>query len=155
MSAELPEIKQKIERYCAYQDRCHKEVRSRLLDLGLYGEDLEEMMIGLIQDGFLNEERYAHSFARGKFRMKSWGRIRIRRELGLRDIHDRLIEQAIREEIPEDTYWETAKKLAEKKEVLLYKESDPFRKREKLKNFLHQKGYEWEVIHEVIAELNK
>jgi len=64
---------EKLRRYCAYQDRCHQEVRQKLLSLKMYGDDLEEIITELINEDFLNEERYAQSFARGKFRMKKWG----------------------------------------------------------------------------------
>jgi regulatory protein len=64
----------KLQRYCAYQDRCHQEARRKLLDLGIYGDDLEEIISELISDNFLNEERFARSFARGKFRIKGWGK---------------------------------------------------------------------------------
>ena len=70
-----------MQQFCAYQDRCHSEVRSKLLKLHVYGDDLEEIMAELIQDNFLDELRYAKSFARGKFRMNHWGKHKIRNEL--------------------------------------------------------------------------
>jgi regulatory protein len=76
----------KLERFCAYQDRCHQEVRRKLYDLGLYGADVDQVMARLIEDRYLDEERFARSFARGKFRMKSWGRKRIERELKQREV---------------------------------------------------------------------
>jgi regulatory protein len=93
----------KLQAYCAYQDRCHSEVRSKLLDLGIYGDDLEDIIVALIEDNFLNEERYARSYARGKFRIKQWGRLRIRRELKFRKISDYCIRKAM-EEIDENDY---------------------------------------------------
>ena len=69
----------RLQRYCAFQDRCHLEVRRKLLDLGIYGQDLEGIIVQLIEDNFLDEERFARSFARGKFQIKGWGRVRIRR----------------------------------------------------------------------------
>ena len=78
----------KLQRYCAYQDRCHQEVRTKLIDLGVFGDTLEEIITDLIKDNFLNEERFARSYARGKFRMRKWGRIKIRQELKLRKISD-------------------------------------------------------------------
>ena len=68
------QVKQKIERYCAYQERSHQEVRKKLYDFGLYRDDVEEMLSSLITEGYLNEERFSKAFAGGKFRMKKWGR---------------------------------------------------------------------------------
>jgi regulatory protein len=79
------------EKFCAYQERCHKEVRTRLFEYGLASEDVEEVMMDLIQHGFLNEERFARSYARGKFRTKKWGRVKITRELKSRDISPYLL----------------------------------------------------------------
>ena len=70
----LDKALQKLQRYCAYQDRCHQEVRAKLLSLGVYGDEMEEIIVSLIEDKFLDEERFARSFARGKFRLKQWGR---------------------------------------------------------------------------------
>ena len=85
----------KIQRYCAYQDRCHQEVRTRLLDMGVYADWLEEIIVQLIEENFLNEERFARSFARGKFRIKQWGRNRIRQELKKRNISAYCIRMAM------------------------------------------------------------
>ena len=104
----------KLQRYCAYQDRCHQEVRSKLLDLGIYGEDLEEIIVQLISDNFLNEERFARSYARGKFRIKRWGRNRIWQELQKRQISDYCLRKAM-EEIDEAEYQKTLWELLEKK----------------------------------------
>ena len=142
----------KLQHYCAYQDRCHSEVRSKLLDLGVYGDTLEEVMADLITDNFLNEERFARSFVRGKFRIKKWGRIKIKQELKKRDISEPLIKIAFTE-IDNSDYYSTLKYLAEKK-LPLIKESDSYKKKQKLISFLHQKGYEFPIILEVIAELN-
>ena len=149
---EIDEIRQKVQRYCAYQDRCHAEVRTKLLNLGARGEELEELIGELIMDGFLSEERFAHSFARGKFRMKGWGRNRIRRELAQRHIHERLIEKAIQNEISEEEYLETAHKTATKKAALLQGEETDWIRKEKIKKYLYQRGFEWEVINEVLGK---
>ena len=76
----------RMQRYCAYQDRCHSEVRTKLIELGVYGDTLEEIMAELVIERFLDEERFARSYVRGKFRLKKWGRVRIKRELKLRKI---------------------------------------------------------------------
>ncbi len=100
------EALQKLQRYCAYQDRCHSEVRSKLLDLGIYGDELEEIIAELITDNFLNEERFARSYARGKFNIKKWGRHRIKQELKRRQITDYCLRKAM-EEIEETDYLNT------------------------------------------------
>ncbi|MBR9922392.1 MAG: RecX family transcriptional regulator [Bacteroidetes bacterium] len=104
----------KLQRYCAYQDRCHQEVRRKLLDLGVYGDELEEVMAELVEEKFLNEERFARSYARGKFRMKKWGWIRIQKELKQREISVYCIRKA-REEIEEDAYHRTLREVLEKR----------------------------------------
>ena len=103
----------KLQRYCAYQDRCHQEVRSKLLDLGIYGDDLEEIISDLISENFLNEERYARSYARGKFRIKRWGRMRIQQELKQRKISAYCLRKAM-EEIEEEEYEQTLRTILEK-----------------------------------------
>lgn len=141
----------KLQRYCAYQDRCHKEVRTKLLDIGIYGDDLEEIISELIQDNFLNEERFARSYARGKFRMRNWGRMRIRQELKIRNISDYCIKKAM-EELEEFDYEGTIDKLIEKKWNTL-KEKNEFKKRGKLATYLSGKGYESSLIWKRIKKL--
>lgn len=140
----------KLQRYCAYQDRCHKEVRTKLIDLGVYGDTLEEIISELIQDNFLNEERFARSYARGKFRMRRWGRIRIRRELKLRNISDYCMKKAM-EEIEEEDYLKTIDLLIEKKRSEI-KEKNVFIKRGKLAKYLLGKGYESYLVWERISK---
>ncbi|MCB0655774.1 MAG: RecX family transcriptional regulator, partial [Saprospiraceae bacterium] len=89
-----PKRKQAILRYCTLQDRSHLEVRLKLIHLKVYGEDLEAMMTELIQQDFLNEERFARSFVRGKFRMKGWGREKISRELVRHQLSDYVMRKA-------------------------------------------------------------
>lgn len=144
----------KLQRYCAYQDRCHKEVRSKLLDLGLYGADLEEVMTDLIRDNFLNEERFARSYARGKFRMKKWGRVRIKQELKQRKISDYCIRKAM-EEIEESEYQETLKKILEKRLPML-KETKAYQQRKKLADYAVRRGYEiglaWDEVKRMVPD---
>lgn len=140
----------KLQRYCAYQDRCHQEVRTKLIELGVYGDTLEEIISELIQDNFLNEERFARSYARGKFRMRQWGRIRIRRELKLRNISDYCLKKAM-EEIEEEEYLKTIDKLIEKKRSEI-KEKNVFIKRGKIAKHIIGKGYESYLVWERIAK---
>jgi len=144
----------KMQRYCAYQDRCHQEVRQKMRDMGVLPDWREEVMVELIQENFLNEERYARSFARGKFRMKQWGRKRILRELKRRDISEYCIRKAM-EEIEEDDYLKTLESLIVKKAGQL-KEENLFKKKNKVAQYLIRRGFEaslvWECIHKVLAE---
>jgi len=144
----------KLQKYCAYQDRCHQEVRSKLLDLKIYGDDLEDIIVQLIEENFLNEERFARSYARGKFRIKNWGRTRILQELKRRKISAYCIKKAM-EEIEEEDYEQTLLKLLEKKRKQL-KEKKPFILKGKLAKYLIGKGYEsglvWTLVHKTIEK---
>jgi regulatory protein len=148
------EALKKLQRYCAYQDRCHKEVRSKLLDLGVYGHDLEEVIVALIQDNFLNEERYAQSFVRGKLRMKHWGRNKILQELKRKNISAYCIKKGM-QEIEEEEYLKILEGLVEKKDRLT-KESDKFKKRRKLADYAIRRGFEpslvWEIVKRQIPD---
>jgi len=144
------EALQKLQRYCVYQDRCHQEVRSKLLDLGVYGDELEEIMADLVMDDFLNEERFARSFARGKFRQKQWGRIRIRQELKQRRISDYCIRKAM-DEIEPELYEETLEAVLHKKEALL-KENDPYKRTNKLAQYAIRRGYEPNLVWQHIRQ---
>lgn len=138
----------KLQRYCAYQDRCHAEVRSKLLDLGVYGDTLEQIMAELITDNFLNEERFARSYARGKFNIKKWGRSRIKQELKKRKITDYCIRKAM-EEIEEADYEKTLHQLLEKKASQM---EDPFsfQNKAKIAAFLIRRGFESKLVWEAI-----
>jgi regulatory protein len=140
-----------LRRYCAYQERCHREVRSKLLELGIYGHDLEDIIATLIEDNFLNEERFARSFARGKFRFKQWGKKRIIRELQLRDISDYYIRKAM-EEIEESEYRECLRNLLEKKASAL-DERDAFARKSHLVKFVILRGFEAELAWEMVNQL--
>lgn len=141
----VSEIRDKLAKYCAYQERCQWEVENKLNEFNLIPEAWDEIMIYLIQNKFLNEERFAKSFARGKFNQKNWGRIKIRVELKRRKIPSKLIEAALKE-IDENDYWETLKNLYEKKKNTLKSERESFKKKAKIRNYLLQKGYEADLI---------
>jgi regulatory protein len=141
----------KLQRYCAYQDRCHQEARRKLLDLGIYGDDLEEIISELISDNFLNEERFARSFARGKFRIKGWGKMRIKRELQVRKVSEYCIKKGLSEIEPE-AYRNRLR------EVMIgyvgrLREEQPFKVRDKLFQYVYRRGYETPLIRSVIEEL--
>ena len=104
----VDEIKKKLENYCIYQDRCHKEVEQKLKEFNLIDQAREMILLSLMKDNFLNEERFAKSFARGKFRIKKWGKKRITNELKYRDISNYNIKTALKE-IDEEEYLNTSK----------------------------------------------
>ncbi|SNR55367.1 regulatory protein [Lutibacter agarilyticus] len=149
----VEEATRALENYCAYQERCHKEVEQKLYDLKMIPEAKEHILLHLMQHNFLNEERYAKSFVRGKFTIKKWGKIKIINELKFRNISAYNIKTALKE-INEDDYYTTLKTIAIKKEALI-KESNSFKKRNKLSTFLISKGYENTLVFEVVKELIK
>lgn len=143
----------KMMQYCAYRDRSQKEVEVKLKEMRMIPEACEQITIKLMQEDFLNEERFARSFVRGKFRIKKWGRIKIKQELKAREISAPLIKIALTE-IDDREYYKTVEELSEKK-FLLIKEKDPFKKRKKLSSYLLQKGYESSLVYEVVGEVFK
>jgi regulatory protein len=147
----LPEIKNKIEHYCAYQERCHEEVISKLKSLKLPFDQIDEYVAYLIENNYLNEERFACSFVRGKHNIKKWGKIRLINELKLRKISKFIIDKALKEITPE-TYFTTFNSLAEK-EWDTIKESNFQKKKRKFCDFLLRKGYESSLIFEKLEEL--
>ena len=138
----------KMQRFCAYQERSHSEVRSKLIEIGVYGDTIDQILIELIQENFLNEERFAKAFARGKFNVKRWGRNKIKQELKLHKISAYCLKKAMEEISPED-YLHALTELVRKKSDLI-QEEDNYKLRIKLFPYLHQKGYETELINQVL-----
>lgn len=138
-----------MQKYCAVQDRCHAEVRTKLLEHGIYGDVLEEIISDLISEGFLDEERFAKSYVRGKFRMKGWGRIKIVQELKFRKISEYSIREGLKE-IHEPEYWETLERLYQKK-LMTIQYKDKYDLYRKMSAYLMSKGYEYEMIKEVLS----
>lgn len=146
------EIRDKLAKYCAYQDRCHWEVENKLNEFYLIPEARDEIITYLIQNNFLNEERFAKSFVRGKFNQKNWGRIKIKSELKKKRIPPNLIQIAL-EEIDEETYFSTLEELYQKKKDSLKSERESFKKKAKIINYLLQKGFERELIFSHLTEI--
>ncbi|MEO0896392.1 MAG: regulatory protein RecX [Bacteroidota bacterium] len=144
------EILGKIYKYCAYQDRSRLEITEKLIELGLEEEKIEPMMQHLKEERFWDEERFARSFARGKFSIKRWGRQKIRHELKAKKVPIDLIELAIDQEIEKEDYLKSLTFLTEKKFADL-KRKNSYENRGKLYRFLHQKGYESDLIYEAIT----
>lgn len=147
------EIKKKIYHYCAYQERSHQEVKNKLFDLGLFSNDVDELLSHLITEGYLNEERFAKAFAGGKFRVKNWGRNKIIQELEAKGLTSNCIKTGLKE-IDEADYLKTLESLITKKAGLI-EEENIFVKRDKLAKYAIQKGFEpdlvWRVIKEIIT----
>ena len=147
----LAEAKRKIEHFCTYQERCHKEVINKLKDMNMIPLAIDAIIIHLLQHNFLNEERFAKSFARGKFNIKHWGRKRITRELKLRDISTYNITTAL-QEFSEDDYLEKLHQIALKK-VTTLKEPNLYKKRKKLADYLLYRGWESHLVYDKTKEL--
>lgn len=147
----VDEIKRKLEQYCVYQDRCHKEVAQKMREYNLIPEAKEMILLSLIQDNFLNEERFAKSFARGKFRIKHWGKQRIVRELKFRDISAYNIKTALKE-IDEQEYTATLYNITENRNAVIF-ESNIYKRKKKLIDFLLRKGYESELIFKTVNDV--
>jgi regulatory protein len=144
--------REKIQAYCAYQERCHQEVTKKLRSWGLIPDAIDMLIGELMQFNFLNEERYARSFARGKFRIKKWGRIKIRIELKKHDIYFKCIDFAM-EEIDDKAYFETLKEVLQRKNEL-EKEKDLYKRKAKLTRYLVSRGFEYDLIRDALEELN-
>ena len=147
----VEEAKRKMEGYCAYQERSHKEVEDKLKELGLITQAREMILLHLLEQDYLNEERFSRSFARGKFRMKKWGRKRIEIELKYRGVSSYNIRQGL-SEIEEKDYEEALREVARKRyESTL--EPHPMKKRKKVADFLLRKGFESNRVYAVLMDL--
>jgi regulatory protein len=145
---------QKIRHYCAYQERSHAEVREKLYSFGLWKKDTETILSQLIEDNYLNEERFAIAFAGGKFRIKHWGRVKIKHELKQKRVSEYSIKKALGE-IDESAYQKVLKKLAFEKWESLKNERNIFSRKRKVQDYLLQKGYEYDQIAMRLQELDK
>jgi regulatory protein len=144
----LPKIKQ----YCAYQERCHSEVHTKLYSFGLNKKEVDELTSVLITENYLNEERFAIHYAGGKFRMKHWGKNKIKQSLKFKQVSDYCIKKALKE-IDDLEYKKTFQKLAEQKLKTLKSEKNIFVKRRKLQDFLLQKGFENDLVREAVNNI--
>ena len=147
----VDQIKRKLENYCVYQDRCHKEVEQKMWEFHLIPEARELILLSLMKDNFLNEERFAKSYARGKFRIKSWGKPRIVRELKFRDISAYNIKTALKE-IDEQAYISTIYRITENRNEVI-SEPNEYKRRQKLIDFLMRKGFENDLIFKTVKDV--
>lgn len=145
------EAKQKIQRYCAYQERSHQEVRHKLYAFGLHRGDIEEILTDLITDGFLNEERFARAFAGGKFRMKKWGRIKISHALEGKGVSANCIRTGLKE-IEDSDYLNVLRDMLKEKCGSL-QEENLYLLRDRVSKYAIQKGYEPELVWKELNNL--
>ena len=138
----------KAESTCAYQERCQQEMRDKLYEWGLYSTDVENIIAKLITDNFLNEERFAKAYAGGKFRIKKWGRVKIKIELKKRKISDYCIKKAM-QEIDDKDYIKTIKDLIDKKSKEIKGGKDYIRKY-KIAKYIASRGFEQDLIWDVL-----
>jgi len=149
----LIEAKKKLEHYCAYQERCHKEVRQKLKGMNMIPEAIDAVIVHLLDHNFLNEERFAKTFVTGKFKIKKWGRRRLIQELKQKDISKYNINLAI-STIKDDEYIETFNRLAEKK-LKVIREVNVMKKKRKLADYLLYRGWESHLVYEKVNDLVK
>jgi regulatory protein len=143
--------KAKIAKYCAYQERAHTEVTQKLYSFGLYSSQVEEILAWLITENYLNEERFAIAFAGGKFRVKKWGKIKIKQHLKVKKVSEYSINKAIML-IGEDDYFRTLKRLIKQKWDTISAKND-FEKRHKIAQFVINKGYEPETVWRLLKSI--
>lgn len=139
---------QKLKHYCAYQERCHSEVKEKLYELGVRRAEHDEITATLIEENYLNEERFAIAYAGGKFRMKQWGRVKIKYELKQKKVSEYCIKKAMRQ-ITEEDYTQTLQKLADDKYESLKGEQYLIRKKKTMDYLLH-KGFEPDLVRRAV-----
>lgn len=147
----IKEAKQKIEFFCSYQERCHEEVVQKLWSMKMDSNEIDEIVVHLIRENFLSEERFACSFARGKHRIKHWGKIRIVNELKYKNISQTLINIALKE-ITAEEYLETFHNLAERNWESI-KEKNTLKKRKKFCDYMLRKGFESNLVYDKAKEM--
>lgn len=147
----VDEAQKRLEHYCAYQERCHKEVTQKLYEMRMIPEARDKIIVHLLQHNFLNEERFTKAYVRGKFRIKKWGKQRLQLELKRKDINKTIISIALKE-ITNQDYYDTFNALAEKK-IETIRETNLQKKRKKLADYLLYRGWESHLVYDKIREL--
>lgn len=141
----------KAAHYCAYQERCHTEIWAKLQEWGIYGDQANQIVLYLLENNYLNEERFAKAFAGGKFRVKKWGRSKIKRELKQRQISDFCIAVGLKEIDPED-YLQTLQEVLQK-QIDKSKIKHPILLKQKVFQYAMQRGYESDIIQDVLKTM--
>jgi len=147
----VEEALSKLQNYCSYQERCHQEVRRKLVSMRMIPEAIDQIIVALLDHNFLNEERFAKAYVRGKFRIKKWGRRRLTLELKKKEIGIFNINQAI-SQINELDYLEVFNDLSESR-LSFIKESNKLKKRKKLADYLLYRGWESHLVYQRVSEL--
>ncbi|MFD0793995.1 regulatory protein RecX [Mucilaginibacter litoreus] len=142
----------KAEHYCAYQERSQQEVRDKLYEWGLWPDAVENVITGLIENNFLNEERFARAYTLGKFNQKGWGKIKIKQGLKFKRVSPALIKKSL-SMIDPDNYLEKLTKILEKKAATI-SEKEPFKRHYKLQQYALSRGYETDVTADVLKASN-
>ena len=151
----LKELKTRLERYCAYQERCHQEVKKKLRQIGAFRDDSDAVISHLIQNDYLNETRFAMLYVRSKFSIKKWGKKRIVNELKQRKITNYNIEKAL-EQIEEEDYQLTFNTLAQKRWDQLKRNKEPLpQRKKKWVNYLQYRGWENDLIFDALNKLTR
>ncbi len=146
----------KLAAFCAYQERCYQEIYAKLEEWKIEQDDHYAIVTLLEEENFLNEKRFAESYTRGKFSYKKWGKRKIRYGLLQKDISEKMIQDAFLSEIKEEEYFSTLTELLEKKWAdLVENEEDNFKRKQKSTNYALQKGYENELIREILEDISK
>ena len=149
----IEEALKKLQNYCSYQERCHQEVQQKLKDMHMIPEAIDFITVQLIQDNFLNEERFAKTYVRGKFIIKKWGRHRLTLELKRKNVSKNNINQALKE-IDEQEYIDTFNSLVEKR-LKSIKEPNKLKKKKKLADYLLYRGWESHLVYDKVNKLVK
>ena len=152
LTLSLQDILTKMEYYCSYQERCYKEVEEKLFFYRVSSIEKEKILIHLIENNYINEERFAKSFTRGKHNYKGWGKLRIKNELKFRNISSKIIELAL-QEIDEEKYMNHFSSLAEKHWLSLKEKKGP-KKNKKFVDYFLRRGYESHLIYDKLQELD-
>ena len=147
----VDEAKSKMERYCVYQERCHKEVRDKLVKMRMIPEAIDIILTHLINENYLNEQRFANNYVSGKFRIKKWGKFRLAQELKKRELSKYTINTAL-SNISDKDYFETFDQLAEKKFNSL-KSTHTQADKKKFADYLLYRGWEPQLVYEKVTEL--
>lgn len=141
---------QKLRHFCGYQERCHYDVKEKLYNLGVARKEHDEIIASLIEENYLNEERFAIAFAGGKFRINHWGRVKIKYELKKKQVSEYSIKKALKQ-IAEEDYLKVLDKLVKEKYNALKSDQHLVRKK-KTMDYLMQKGFELELVRKAVAD---
>lgn len=146
----LEEAKSKMEYFCAYQERCHKEVREKLIKMKMIPQAIDLILVHLIEHNYLNEQRFAEQFTLGKFRIKKWGKQRLKRELKFREISNFSIAKAMAL-ISDKDYLTTLEALIDKR-MASVKETNVLKRKKKICDYLLYRGWEPHLVYEMVNE---